>query len=89
MLKFELEKKIDYIEESVFLGKFNEILTNVLSIAETIDNNKQLTENNFEESWKQILYYIMVSLENKDYLLVSDILKYELKPMLNNFIEES
>lgn len=89
MLKFELEKKINAVEELVFLGKFNEIFTNILDIVESMETSKKYKDKKNEELWEQILKYLMISLENKDYLLASDILKYELKPILDDFFEES
>lgn len=89
MLKFELEKKINMVEDLVFSGKFNEASTDVLYIVESIESKKKDKDKKIEELWKQVLNYIIISLENKDYLLVSDILKYELKPILNNLVEEN
>lgn len=89
MLKFELEKKINMVEDLVFSGKFNEASADVLYIVESIETKKKYKDKTSEKLWKQLLHYIMISLENKDYLLVSDILKYELKPILNNLVEEN
>lgn len=89
MLKFELEKKINMVEDLVFSGKFNEASADVLYIVESIEFKKKYKDKTSEKLWKQVLHYIMISLENKDYLLVSDILKYELKPILNNLVEEN
>lgn len=89
MLKFELEEKIDMVEELVFLGKFNEVITNTLIIVESIEISKKEIDKEFKELWNEILQYIMIALENKDYLLAIDILKYELKPILKNLVEEN
>lgn len=89
MPKYEFEEKIDMVEELVFLGKFNEVITNTLMIVEYIETSKKEIDKEFKELWNEILQYIMIALENKDYLLAIDILKYELKPILKNLLKES
>lgn len=79
MKAYSIEKNIDNIIEAIFKCNFNEIIQNTLEIVEYIEGNIKFSN---KEVWKQIMYYLTIALENKDYLLVGDILKYELKPML-------
>jgi hypothetical protein len=79
MKAYSIEKNIDNIIELIFKCNFNEIIQNTLEIVEYIEGNIKFSN---KEVWKQIMYYLTIALENKDYLLVGDILKYELKPML-------
>lgn len=77
-----IEKNIDNIIELIFKCNFNEIIQNIVEIVEYIEGNIKFSNKESKEVWKQIMYYLTIGLENKDYLLVGDILKYELKPML-------
>ncbi|NMB96574.1 MAG: hypothetical protein GYA02_08175 [Clostridiaceae bacterium] len=77
-----LTEKIDNIIETIFECNFNIVVQNTLKIVEYIDQNIVFSNEENRETWKQIIYYLTIGLENKDYLAVGDILKYELKPML-------
>lgn len=77
-----LVKKIDYIEELVFECKFHEVIKNTVEIVETIEENFNFSKEENLKIWKEIMYFLTLGLKNKDYLLVSDILKYELNYVL-------
>lgn len=78
----ELKKKIYSIVDEVFSCKFTNIPSFTLEIAEYIEKNRVFLNKESKNKWNEILYYLMIALENKDYLMVSDILKYELEPIL-------
>ncbi|MBU5269557.1 hypothetical protein [Clostridium cochlearium] len=82
MKVYSIEKNIDNIIELVFKCKFNEVIQNTVEMVEHIENNIRFSNKENKEFWEKIMYYLTIGLENKDYLLVGDILKYELKPML-------
>ncbi|MGG0510575.1 hypothetical protein ABE078_24245 [Priestia megaterium] len=77
------QKKIDQICEFILEYKFNDSIQNLVTVLDQI-----LAEKNIEQeksnSINEILNYLDIALENKDYLFVHDLLKYELKPMLIN-----
>lgn len=77
------QKKIDQICELILQYKFNDSIQNLVTVLDQI-----LAEKNIEQeknnSINEILNYLDIALENKDYLFVHDLLKYELKPMLIN-----
>ncbi|WP_035289851.1 hypothetical protein [Clostridium sp. KNHs214] len=84
MNKDFLIKKIYYIEELVFKCNFHEVIKETVEIVENIEENFKFSKEENQRIWKEIIYYLTLSLENKDYLLASDILKYELKTVLQN-----
>lgn len=77
-----LKEKIYDIVDAVFSCKFTNIPSSTLEIAEYIEKNKVFSDKESKNKWNEIVYYLMIALENKDYLMVSDILKYELEPIL-------
>ncbi|HHV96233.1 MAG TPA: hypothetical protein GXX37_07145 [Clostridiaceae bacterium] len=81
-----LMEKIDETIMSVFELKFIEVIRNTLDIVEYVNKDISLKNENNKELWKQIIYYLTISLENKDYLAVGDILNYELKSILKEEI---
>ncbi len=77
-----IQKQIDQVIQDVFQINFNEIQKKIIQISEYIENNKVFFNTEKHEIWAQILNYLTIGLKNKDYLVIADILKYELKPLL-------
>ncbi len=77
-----IQKQIDQVIQDVFQINFNEIQKKIIQISEYIENNKVFFNTEKQEIWAQILNYLTIGLKNKDYLVIADILKYELKPLL-------
>ena len=75
-------EKIDHTIELIFDCKFQEVITNTIDIIEYIENNNVFLNKENDETWKQIIEYISVGLQNKDYLFIADLLKHELKHLL-------
>ena len=82
MKAHSIEKNIDNIIEAIFKCNFNEIIQNTVEVVESVEKNIRFSNEESKELWKKIMYYLTLALENKDYLLVGDILKYELKIIL-------
>lgn len=82
MITNPLAKKIDATVELVFECDFNGVIKNTIEIVENIEKNIKFSNKENKKTWKQIVYYLNLGLENKDYLVLGDILKYELKPVL-------
>ena len=82
MCKDSLKDKIDNIIGEIFNCNFSNISKMTLEISEEIETNNIFAYDELNKDWKEILYYLMISLENKDYLLLGDILNYELKTIL-------
>ncbi|EJP6470963.1 hypothetical protein FDG09_08330 [Clostridium sporogenes] len=78
-----VRRKIDNTIKLVFQCNFTEVLQNTVEVVEYIEKNDVFFNEENKKKWKQIMQYLMIGLENKDYLTVGDILNYELKPMLN------
>ncbi|MGO5065112.1 hypothetical protein [Clostridium sp. LCP25S3_F8] len=81
-----IRRKIDNTIKLVFQCNFTEVLQNTVEVVEYIEKNAVLSNNENKETWKQIMQYLIIGLENKDYLAVGDILNYELKPILNKLL---
>lgn len=82
MCKDNLKNKVDNIIGEIFNCNFKNISKMILEISEEIEKNNIFAYDELKKDWKEILYYLMISLENKDYLLLGDILNYELKTIL-------
>lgn len=77
-----LQREIDKIIELIYECNFNKVIKNTLEIVENVEKKLKFCLEENEKIWKQIMQYLLLGLENKDYLVVADILKYELKPIL-------
>lgn len=78
MLKEALKDKVDTLEESVFKGYLGQVPAQVVELVQLVEMEIENYPDGFKKEWQQILNYLLGALESKDYLLVSDILKYEL-----------
>lgn len=86
MTSDDIRRKIDNTIKLVFQCNFTGVLQNTVEVVEYIEKNAVLSNNENKETWKQIMQYLIIGLENKDYLAVGDILNYELKPILNKLL---
>lgn len=77
-----LINNIDQIQEEIFKSYSAECIEQIINIAEEIQ--KLLPNLNIEKQSHiiELLRHLMLALDNKDYLLVGDILEYEFKPLL-------
>lgn len=83
-----LIKEIENIREDIFLYDINNLVRKILRIVENIE----LKYNNMKEErrigFNEIVKWVNTYMENKDYLTVSDILKYELTTFLCEISKE-
>ncbi|SHH83309.1 hypothetical protein [Clostridium grantii] len=82
-----MNKVIEYIEDaqqSIFKYNISEITENIGNICNELEDLIKEFEDKDREQLNEILYYINMSLTNKDYLLCADVLEYELKYFLEN-----
>lgn len=81
-MKSELnnEQQIDKIIEDIFAYKVNIIMPNIVDFLEKLNATFQNLEKENQIVFKEIIQYLHMGLSNKDYLMVADILNYELKP---------
>lgn len=79
-----LSKKIIDTERLVFECNFGEVIKNTVDIVESVEKNIVISNEENKQTWNQISYYLAMGLENKDYLVIADILEYELKPLLRS-----
>ena len=81
-------KNIENIEKNIFDYNINNIMENMISQIDLIYN---LVNNHSVKNiniLNNVLKYITIALENKDHLLLADLLEYELKPILIIFDKE-
>lgn len=77
-----LINNIDRIQGEIFKNYSAECIQRIIKVAEEIQN--LLPNLNIEKQSHiiELLRHLMLALDNKDYLLVADILEYEFKPLL-------
>lgn len=71
---------IKSIREKIYEYNIKNALNDTVLLIESL--NLQLSDNN-RLKYNEIVKYIVLSMENKDYELLSDILKFELEPFLD------
>lgn len=84
----EFERKIENISNLVFTQNFNKVISEVLELMETIESKHIFTGTEYMLFWNELLQKMSKSLENSDYLLCRDLLKYELEPVLRLLFKE-
>lgn len=82
MLKNTLRDKVTVLEADVFKGNIGQVPVQVIEIVQLVEEEIEEFSETFQAEWQQILNYLLIALEKKDYLLVSDICKYELMSRL-------
>ena len=73
---------IGQIQEEIFKNYSADCIQEIIKVAEEIQN--LLPNLNIERQSHiiELLRHLLLALDNKDYLLVADILEYEFKPLL-------
>ncbi|MCB2297191.1 hypothetical protein [Clostridium tagluense] len=75
-------EKIKDMEQNIFEYNISTIISDLIFIIDEIYNfMKKLNEYGIN-IMNQVLNGLTIALENKDYLLLADLLFYELKPMI-------
>lgn len=72
---------IDIIQENIFKYNINNIFENISLLVENIVSYIDVFAVE-EIKLNKILNWVNISLLNKDYLLLADILEYEFKPLI-------
>ncbi len=85
----ELEKSITNIRKKIFDYDISELQTEILLLIEMIQNKIVNLSTEDLMYFKEISNYITVALQNKDYLVLGDILKYELLPLFKMVKKEN
>ncbi|MCC5910845.1 MAG: hypothetical protein JJT76_10455 [Clostridiaceae bacterium] len=80
-----MQNTIIKIRENIFQNNIKTAVKDTLSLVDDI--NEEVDHNKYDEEQVEILNQIFnainTSLYNKDYLLLADILEYELKTFIN------
>lgn len=76
--------EIGRIRKDVFSGRGEECIPLVLKVAETAE--KMILPED-RSNFNEVLNLINISLMNKDYLLLADVLKFEIKPLIVKTIQ--
>jgi len=79
-----LVEKIDNIQKAIFDYEIANVAGNIVSVfQETIDTQTIDVKNpQVLNQFNQLMGECMSALQNKDYLLLADLLEYRMKPML-------
>ena len=81
-----ISNKIENIRDSIYDYNLKAMFNNIDSLIIEISNYVNIEEMPKEKNnvFNTILENINISIQNKDYLLVSDILKFQLKDFIEN-----
>lgn len=79
-------KQIDDVQNKLFLEWNPDVLNDIVSIIETLVIRLPMQSKDVQEKILILLNKIEGAIINKDYLLISDLLEYELKPIVVEFI---
>ncbi|QZY54315.1 hypothetical protein [Crassaminicella profunda] len=74
----DLEKQVDEIIDNIFKYKIDIAIEQTITIIEEIMNDIENTISMDQNRFEDIMNYINIALQNKDYLFLADLLKYEL-----------
>lgn len=72
------EEQLEGIRKLIYQYKIREALDNTIKLLEQLENSSRLFNEEQKTKYKNIVNYIYTSMENKDYKVLSDILKFEL-----------
>ena len=80
----ELQEKIENIQADIFDYEVQNISNNVVSIFTEVIEKKHVDPSNAQamSALNQLMKQCLLAMQNKDYLLLADIMEYELKPMI-------
>jgi hypothetical protein len=83
----DLVERIERIEKSVFKGNDKEAVKLVGDLANSLIGISKDMDVQRINLMNEALGLVNIAMKNKDYLLMSDILKYEVAPLLDeNFV---
>ncbi len=75
---FNMPEKIEEITEKLYEADVFEYETEIMKL---FDDLSRKEDKAFQEKLSPVLELILTGMQNKDYLLIADILKYELMPL--------
>lgn len=75
-----LIEKIHELEREIYNCNFDNVINEIINIIQEIECKKLLVTS--QNKWSKIMNYLLANLENKDYLIIADVLKFELVPLL-------
>lgn len=78
----QLLEIIDKIEEDVIIYNRDGVSELILTLIETLNELIKCGELTITQTINEILSYVQIGMKSNDYLLISDLLKYELRPIL-------
>ncbi|AWI03677.1 hypothetical protein [Clostridium drakei] len=71
------------IQNEIFEYDIKNAFENINSLINSLSNALTSIPQEYAVNMNEIFNYMNISLENKDYLIYSDILKYELEPLIH------
>ncbi len=77
----KLRDEIFNYKISEAMKDFDEIISEIFTLIESVDTQ-------IKDKFMEVIKYLEISLINKDYLLLTDILTYEISPLMLYISEE-
>ncbi|MCT4605051.1 MAG: hypothetical protein N4A64_02955 [Marinisporobacter sp.] len=82
-------KQIDDMQGCIFKHDIKNMPNRMLALTNEMSQLlKQNIPAKYMNTLLEVLEYIHMAMENKDYLLVADLLEFELKPLFKNIVGE-
>ena len=76
---------IDQLQDYIFNYQLSTIRDSFIQFINELERVSHDIPNDRKVEYNQCLLYILQAFENKDYLLLADLVEYELKPLVGNF----
>ena len=84
----DIMEKLTNVQASIFDYEIKNVSNNLVNIFSEIIDNKLIDQNNQGKMnlLNNLMNHCLVAMQKKDYLLLADILEYELKPLVGGTI---
>jgi len=79
---------VDEMENDIFQLDFKAVGYGMVNLIEELAQIDELLSYDQKQMFNEILGYLNIAYENKDYLLLADLLRYELLRFLNSYSRE-
>ena len=80
----DIVEKLTNIQASIFDYETEDVSANLVNIFSEIVNDKLIDQNNPDKMsfLNNLMNHCLAAMQKKDYLLIADLLEYELKPLV-------
>ena len=80
----DIMEKLSNVQASIFDYEIKNVSSNLVNVFSEIIDNKLIDQNNPAKMnfLNSLMNHCLVAMQKKDYLLIADLLEYELKPLV-------